>query len=139
MCRFKLVLHVEQPNAGCGGDQSCWKEHKEQGLPATKFYDDCEQDCDGQISAHCTYPVFLLAEVRRRNTVSQKEQIGWTNAKHYDWVAICPVQQAAPATALVILFNRQCHHVADAALIQITCVAVVNRMGAAPYVVWCQC
>ena len=80
---LKLMLHVEQPYAGCAGEQRNRKMHEQERLDADKPCERSDDDGNREIGRHRTGPGLpAIAHEADRESLLQKKQIGWSDPEH---------------------------------------------------------
>jgi hypothetical protein len=137
---FKLVLHVEQPDADRCGHQHDRQMHQQKGAetdqPDQQRRDHrnrevCRHDADPRPPAGAHEP--------DRQTMLQQEQIGRADAEHHDRMPVQTIGQPAPGRPGPILVHSQRVDVANAAAVEIARGGVVSGVSLPPEVVRRQC
>src|SRR6516162_4860112 len=93
---LKLMLHIEQPNAGRAGEQHDRKMHEQERLNTDEPREHSDDQGNREIGRHCASPRLPpVAHETDRETVLQEEQIGWSDPEHDQWVAVKAIFEAA--------------------------------------------
>jgi hypothetical protein len=130
------MLHIEQPNAGRGGEQNDRKMHEQERLNTDKPRERCDDQGNREIGRHCASPRLPpVAHEADRETVLQEEQIGWSDPEHDQWVAVKTIFQTAPPRTSLVFADCQGIDIADTAPVEVAGGGMMDRMRAAPPVV----
>lgn len=138
MRRLELVLDIEQPHADRGGDERGGQEHEEKRVEADKPDDGTKDDEQHQVGAHGAEPVAGLVHQAQGQAVLQDEQVARAKAEEHQGVPVGSVQEAAEGRAGAVFADREGGDVADAAMVEVAGMAVVDGVGAPPDRVGCQ-
>ena len=121
---LKLMLHIEQPYTGRGGEQHDRKMHEQERLNTDE---PCERGGDqgnGEIGCHCAGPRLpTVTHEADRETVLQEKQISWSDHEHDQRVAVKSVFQTAPPRTGLVFAHCQGIDIADAAPVEVAVVA----------------
>src|SRR6516162_5452831 len=133
---LKLMLHIEQPYAGRGGEQHDRKMHKQERLYADEPHERRDDQGNREVGCHCAGPRLpTVAHEADRETVLQQKQIGWSDPEHDERMAVKSVFQTAPPRTSLVFAHCQGIDIADTAPVEVTGAGVMDRMRAAPPVV----
>src|ERR1700742_626224 len=133
---LKLMLHVEQPYAGRGGEQHDRKMHEQERLDADQPGEPGGDQGNGEIGYHGAGPRLpAVAHEADGETVLQEKQIGWSEHEHDQWVTVKSVFQTAPPRTGLVFAHCQGIDVANTAPVKVAGGGMMDRMRAAPPVV----
>ena len=133
---LKLMLHIEQPYAGRGGEQHDRKMHEQERLYADEPRERSDDQGNGEVGCHCAGPRLpTVAHEADREAVLQEKQIGWSDPEHDQRVAVKSVFHAAPPRTGLVFAHCQGIDIADTTPVEVTGGGVMDRMRAAPPVV----
>src|SRR5215467_15131441 len=113
---LKLMLHIEQPYAGRGGEQRDRKMHEQERLNADEPRE-CSDDQDNrEIGRHCASPrPPPVAHEADRETVLQEKQIGWSDPEHDERMAVKYEIQTTPPRTISVYEDFQTNEIARTA------------------------
>src|SRR6476646_1480267 len=133
---LELMLHIEQPYAGGGGEQYDRKVHEQERLNSDEPRERGDDQANGEIGYHCAGPRLpTVAHEADRETVLQEKQIGWSQHEHDQRVAVKSVFQTAPPRTGLVFAHCQGIDIADTAPVEVAVGGMMDRMRAAPPVV----
>ena len=93
---FKLVLHVEQPNAGDCGKRCNEQIYHQEGEPADRGDASNEKRSNCNIGAHHAEPILhASAQEAYREAMVKQENENWPDPKQDEWIAIEPISETA--------------------------------------------
>src|ERR1700731_257394 len=94
---LELMLYIEQPYAGRGGEQRDREMHEQERLYADEPRERGDDQGSREIGCHCARPRLpTVAHEADRETVLQEKQVGRSEPEHDQRVAVKSVFQGAP-------------------------------------------
>ena len=126
---LKLMLHVEQPDAGRGGEKQSRKVHEQERLDADKPCERSDDDGNREIGCHRTGPGLpTIAHEADREPLLQKKQIGRSDPEHDQRVAVKTVFQTTPPGKGPVFAHCQRIEIAGTAAIEVAGGGMMSRM-----------
>src|SRR5207237_228497 len=130
---LELMLHIEQPYAGRGGEQHDRKMHEQERLDADEPCERSDDEGNREIGRHCTGPRQpTIAHEADRDPVLQEKQVGRSDTEHDQWMAVKTVFQTAPPRKRPVFAHSQRIDITDTAAVEVAAGSMMNRMRAAP-------
>src|SRR5215468_8420418 len=113
---LKLMLHIEQPYAGRGGEQHDRKMHEQERPYSDEPREPSDNQGNGAVGSHCAGPrPPTVAHEADREAVLQEKQIGWSAPEHDQRVAVKSVFHAAPPRTGLVFAHCEGIDIADTA------------------------
>src|SRR2546430_294294 len=133
---LELMLNVEQPYAGRGGEQYDGKMHEQERLDADDPCECSDDEGNREIGRHCTGPRQpAIAHEADRDPVLQEKQVGRSNTEHDQRVAVKTVFQTTPPRKGPVFAHCQRIDITDTTAVEVAAGGMVNCMRPAPTVV----
>ena len=133
---LELVLHIEQPHPDGRANHQRRDIDQHQGHHPAQPQNQRHRHGDKGVGPHRRYPI---APARRhqpdRQTVLQDEQKAWPQHEQHHRMPVQPIPQPPPEPLGAVFLNRQGQHIANAPVVQIAMVRMVDGMRPLPHVI----